>query len=223
MNKKDLKERDVAEFLLMNPNFFKSNPDVLNALEITHNSEGTVSLIQKQVENLRNDYNSTLENLAQFLENAKENERIFSLTKKITLALLEQENITDLIGELEKRFINDFGASVCKVLFFGGEINKLPKGRVVGKDLAIKSLGELIKPNQIYSGPIDVDSKAKKFLFGNKESIKECVLVSLKTKSVTAILMLGSETNDKYSPEKDSLFLEFISDVASSLIDRQNN
>ena len=223
MNKKDLKERDVAEFLLMNPNFFKSNPDVLNALEITHNSEGTVSLVQKQVENLRNDYNSTLENLAQFLENAKENERIFSLTKKITLALLEQENITDLIGELEKRFINDFGASVCKVLFFGGEINKLPKGRVVGKDLAIKSLGELIKPNQIYSGPIDVDSKAKKFLFGNKESIKECVLVSLKTKSVTAILMLGSETNDKYSPEKDSLFLEFISDVASSLIDRQNN
>ena len=223
MNKKDLKERDVAEFLLMNPNFFKSNPDVLNALEITHNSEGTVSLVQKQVENLRNDYNSTLENLAQFLENAKENERIFSLTKKITLALLEQENITDLIGELEKRFINDFGASVCKVLFFGGEINKLPKGRVVGKDLAIKSLGELIKPNQIYSGPIDVDSKAKKFLFGNKETIKECVLVSLKTKSVTAILMLGSETNDKYSPEKDSLFLEFISDVASSLIDRQNN
>ena len=223
MNKKDLKERDVAEFLLMNPNFFKSNPDVLNALEITHNSEGTVSLVQKQVENLRNDYNSTLENLAQFLENAKENERIFSLTKKITLALLEQENITDLIEELEKRFINDFGASVCKVLFFGGEINKLPKGRVVGKDLAIKSLGELIKPNQIYSGPIDVDSKAKKFLFGNKESIKECVLVSLKTKSVTAILMLGSDTNDKYSPEKDSLFLEFISDVASSLIDRQNN
>ena len=223
MNKKDLKERDVAEFLLMNPNFFKSNPDVLNALEITHNSEGTVSLVQKQVENLRNDYNSTLENLAQFLENAKENERIFSLTKKITLALLEQENITDLIGELEKRFINDFGASVCKVLFFGGEINKLPKGRVVGKDLAIKSLGELIKPNQIYSGPIDVDSKAKKFLFGNKESIKECVLVSLKTKSVTTILMLGSEANEKYSAEKDSLFLEFISDVASSLIDRHNN
>ena len=78
-------------------------------------------------------------------------------------------------------------------------------------------MGELIKPNQIYSGPIDVDSKAKKFLFGNKESIKECVLVSLK------ILMLGSDTNDKYSPEKDSLFLEFISDVASSLIDRHNN
>ena len=131
--------------------------------------------------------------------------------------------VTDLIEELEKRFISDFGASVCKVLFFDGEINKLPKGRVVGKDLAIKSLGELIKPNQIYSGPIDVDSKAKKFLFGNKESIKECVLVSLKTKSVTAILMLGSDTNDKYSPEKDSLFLEFISDVASSLIDRHNN
>ena len=223
MNKKDLKERDVAEFLLMNPNFFKSNPDVLNALEITHNSEGTVSLIQKQVENLRNDYNSTLGNLAQFLENAKENERIFSLTKKITLALLEQENITDLIEELEKRFIKDFGASVCKVLFVDGEINKLPKGRVVGKDLAIRSLGELIKPNQIYSGPIDADSKAKKFLFGNKKSIKVCVLVSLKTKSVTTILMLGSEANEKYSSEKDSLFLEFISDVASSLIDRHNN
>jgi len=48
---------------------------------------------------------AVLINYAQFLENAKENERIFSLTKRITLALLEQENITDLIEELEKRFI----------------------------------------------------------------------------------------------------------------------
>ena len=94
MNKKDLKERDVAEFLLMNPDFFKSNPDVLNTLEISHNSEGTVSLIQKQVENLRNDYNSTLGNLAQFLENAKENEKIFLLTKKITLASVSYTHLT---------------------------------------------------------------------------------------------------------------------------------
>ena len=51
--------------------------------------------------------------------------------------MLEQENITDLIEELEKRFLKDFGASVCKVLFVDGEINKLPKG----SDLSINIIG----------------------------------------------------------------------------------
>ncbi len=223
MSIKKISQKDVSEFLIMNPGLFKDNPGVLKSLEIIHESGGAVSLIQKQVEALRGDYSSTLNKLIDFLENAKDNERIFLLTKEITLALIEANSIVDLVGVIEDRFVKDFDASVCKVLFFDGEMKKLPRGRLVGKELAIKSMGKLIKPNQIYSGPIDVDLKAKKFLFGNKEKIKDCVLVPLKSKSVSGILLLGSEEKGKYSPDKDTLFLEFIAEVASSLIDGHNS
>ena len=51
--------KEVADYLILNPNFFKENPEVLNSLEIVHESRAAVSLIQRQDELLRTDYNST--------------------------------------------------------------------------------------------------------------------------------------------------------------------
>ena len=56
MNKKkvqNLTEKQVEEYLILNPNFLTDNPEVLNSLEVIHETGGAVSLIQKQVEVLR--------------------------------------------------------------------------------------------------------------------------------------------------------------------------
>ena len=46
--KSRLSRNDIAEYLILNPDFFKENPEVLNSIEIVHESGGAVSLIQKQ-------------------------------------------------------------------------------------------------------------------------------------------------------------------------------
>ena len=53
MTKKSLSEKEVEQFLLLNPDFLSKNSHILNALEIVHETGGAVSLIQKQVELLR--------------------------------------------------------------------------------------------------------------------------------------------------------------------------
>ena len=53
MTKKSLNEKEVEQFLLLNPDFLSKNSHILNALEIVHETGGAVSLIQKQVELLR--------------------------------------------------------------------------------------------------------------------------------------------------------------------------
>ena len=63
MTKKSLSEKEVEQFLLLNPDFLSKNSHILNALEIMHETGGAVSLIQKQVELLRENYNSTSNNL----------------------------------------------------------------------------------------------------------------------------------------------------------------
>ena len=63
MTKKALNEKEVEQFLLLNPDFLSKNSHILNALEIVHETGGAVSLIQKQVELLRENYNSTSNNL----------------------------------------------------------------------------------------------------------------------------------------------------------------
>ena len=77
MTKKSLNEKEVEQFLLLNPDFLSKNSHILNALEIVHETGGAVSLIQKQVELLRENYNSTSNNLLGLIEIAKNNENIF--------------------------------------------------------------------------------------------------------------------------------------------------
>ena len=57
--KNSISEKEVAEFLLSNPDFLSNNPEVLNNIQIIHESGAAVSLIQKQVEVLRANYNET--------------------------------------------------------------------------------------------------------------------------------------------------------------------
>ena len=116
--KSHLSRNEIAEYLILNPDFFKENPEVLNSIEIVHESGGAVSLIQKQVEILRSNYNSTTDKLMELLGIAKANEDIFSLTKKLIIELVGTSNIEEAIVLLEKSFESDFGYKTSRVLFY---------------------------------------------------------------------------------------------------------
>jgi len=116
--KNKLSNKEIAEYLILNPNFFKENPEVLNSIEIVHDSGAAVSLIQKQVELLRSNYNSTTDKLMELLGIAKNNEDIFILTKELILRLIDASNIEEIVALLEKSFVEDFGARKSRVLFF---------------------------------------------------------------------------------------------------------
>ena len=53
MRKNKISNEQIAEYLILNPDFFDENPEVLNSLKIVHDSGAAVSLIEKQVEYLR--------------------------------------------------------------------------------------------------------------------------------------------------------------------------
>ena len=41
--KKKLTSKEIAEYLILNPDFFKENPEVLSSIEIVHESGAAVS------------------------------------------------------------------------------------------------------------------------------------------------------------------------------------
>ena len=104
--------KEVADYLILNPKFFKEDPEVLNSIEIVHDSGADVSLIQRQIELLRTDYNSTTHKVMELLANAKNNDDIFILTKKLILDLIDASNIEEITALLEKRFKNAFGIMI---------------------------------------------------------------------------------------------------------------
>ncbi len=218
--KNKVSNKEIAEYLILNPNFFKENPEVLNSIEIIHESGAAVSLIQKQVELLRSNYNSTTDKLMELLGIAKNNEDIFILTKELILSLINASSIEEIVALIEKSFVADFGAKKSKVLFFTESSKNLPKGRVKNPAEARNILGNLLKPGKIFCG--EVNKKVAKFIFNQKTGVKEIALVPLNSSSLLGLIALGSDQPGKYSDNKDSLFLDFIAEVVSKLIDGHN-
>jgi len=218
--KNKLSNKEIAEYLILNPNFFKENSEVLNSIEIVHESGAAVSLIQKQVELLRSNYNSTTDKLMELLGTAKNNEDIFILTKKLILRLIDSSSIEEIVAILENSFVKDFGAKNSKVLFFSESSKDLPKGRMKNPTEATNILQGLLKPGKIFSGAVNED--VAKFIFNQKTGVKEIALVPLNSSSLLGLIALSSDQQGKYSDKKDTLFLDFIAEVVSKLIDGHN-
>ena len=219
MPKKSIDAKQVEEFLVLNPDFLSSNSHILDSIEIVHKTGGAVSLIQKQVEVLRKNYESTSGNLLELLEIAKTNEGIFEKTKELILDLIVCKNLTDVIATTENSFSNKFQADASKVLFFKENPN-LPKGRILDAKKAHKQIGKKYNASDIFCGPLN--DKESSFIFDKKAKIVDCVLVPIKNSDCPGVLALGSKSEDTYSKENDSLFLGFIAEALSKLIERNN-
>jgi len=217
--KKPLTNKEVTDFLLINPDFLSKNPQVLNSVEVIHETGGAVSLIQRQVEVLRENYNSTTNNLLDLLSIAKENEEIFSQTKELILALIEIKSIAEIVEKIEYVFEKEFHATRCRLIFFK-EHKDIPKGRLKNIKDSHKNFGDKYNTKDTYCGPISENQAA--FIFGKRTKIIECALVPLRSSEFPGLIAIGSTEGGKYNDEKDTLFLDFIAEVANKLIERSN-
>mgnify|MGYP001235287063 CR=1 FL=1 len=219
--KNKISSQEIAEYLILNPDFFNENPQVLSSLEVVHETGSAVSLIQKQVELLRSNYNSTTDKLMGLLTTAKNNEDIFFLTKKLILNLIDASNIEELTNHIELSFEEDFGATKSKLIYFSEPSKELPKGRLRKLSEATELLSNILKSKKIFCGEIDKD--LTNFIFNQKVLFKEVALIPLRSNSIRGMISLGTDQVGKYSENKDTLFLDFIAEIASKLIDNYNS
>ena len=217
MSKNSIDPKQVEEFLILNPDFLKTNSHILNAIEIIHETGGAVSLIQRQVEMLRKNYDSTSENLIKLIKIAEENEKIFEKTKTLILDLILSKTLTEIVSKTEETFLKDFSSDFCKLIFFKKNSN-LPKGRIIDPKEAHKIIGKKYNAADIFCGPMN--EKESSFIFGKSSGAKDCALVPIRNSECPGMLALGSKEEEKYSKENDTLFLEFVSESLSRLIER---
>ena len=144
---------------------------------------------------------------------------LFNHSFKKKVKIKDLANVLNYEKDLMNSFSKKFQADACKVLFFKENPN-LPKGRVLDVKQAHKQIGKKYNASDIYCGPWD--KKESDYIFDKKTKIKDCVLVPIKNTDCPGMLALGSKNEDMYSKENDSLFLEFVAETLSKLIDRNN-
>ena len=82
-NSSKISSEDVVEYLKENPDFFNLNPESLSQINLKHESGDAISLIEKQIIELRKSSDEANQQLIQILENAKRNEKLFLLSRNL--------------------------------------------------------------------------------------------------------------------------------------------
>jgi uncharacterized protein YigA (DUF484 family) len=218
-DKTSLKEV-VASYLRKNPDFLEDHPDVLEILEINHQSGSAVSLIERQVEQLRASNENLNKQLNRLVQVASENEKLMSRLHQLTLELMSITSRQDFFTHLGNSLLNDFKADILQIFLFDQETASEAGDDVIviqADDPALEQFQAHLEKDQAMCGRL---SKNKlDFLFGSKARwIQSTALVTLGENGSVGMMAIGSSDPARFYPGMGTLFLDLLANVVSTTL-----
>ncbi len=215
-----LTDKNVATYLKKNPDFFLSHENLLLQMKLTDNRQGTISLIEKQLDVLRGRQKKTRQQLEEVLTTAKKNNEIFDNCRRLVLNLMAAESSETFFSSLEKSLKKDFKCKAYALMIFGAtkDINHFT--RTVTKETATQHIGSLLRAKEPTLGVLRAEEQ--QYLFGpNSEKINSAAVLAVKNRNRhIALLAIGSPDAHYFSPRMETLFIGFIADALAKLLPR---
>src|SRR5262245_49938360 len=107
----DSEEESIVRYLQHNPDFFERHQPLLMRLRLPHARSGsTISLVERQVEVLREKQSGLEQKLAEFVRVARANDAIADKLHKFTRRLLRARTRQQVLAEVEASLREDFDA-----------------------------------------------------------------------------------------------------------------
>ena len=205
-------EEQVCQYLSAETDFFDHHPELLESMELPHESGKAVSLIERQISVLRDRNLEMRSRLNNLLETARANDKLFEKTKRLVLALLETDNLSKAIDILYASLKNDFQIEHYQLILFSPESSLISQARVVNLDQGSQAIGGLLRSNRATCGVLR--DKELSFLFEEQaEAIKSVAVVPLNNGNTFGVLAIGSSDPLYYKSSMGTLFLSYIGEV----------
>ncbi|VAW48689.1 Protein of unknown function DUF484 [hydrothermal vent metagenome] len=215
MTKSTLHAEEVVNYLDQNRKFFHACPNLLDELSIPHPKTGkAVSLLERQVFQLREQRDTLKIEVDTLLDIAGENGQLFlrvqTFTKRLMAAQTEQAALDCIYEQMTSLFEVEHIAMVSW---------NVPKQCLQGlSQLGVsqtwsETLKSSLKANQPVCG--FVENEWQKGLFHTQESMKSVCLLPLGECNVWGVLALGSQT-ERFNPDLGTYFLAMMSELISA-------
>ena len=210
----NIDDQQVIEYLRANPEFFQTHSDELSDLRVGHDSGPAVSLIERQVEVLRERIFRMRRRMNQLLHTARTNDELFAKVRSLTLALLDVSAWQDLNEVLATNMLVEFDADYvcCHV-----------PGDPVNFD-HIRSYSGAPPFGPFVNGPMPVCATLRAaelrtlFPVQNPDGDGSAVLLPLTPRRGGGCLAVGSRETHRFTRDLDTFFVSHIGDMLSRII-----
>ena len=217
----ETEEESIAVYLQHNPDFFERHQAVLTRLRLPHARGGsTISLVERQIEVLREKHAALEGKLAELMGVARANDAIADKLHRFTRRLLRAGSRTESITQMEASLREDFDAFHSVLVLIGAQVDLAPQRfvHVVQADNPnLKSFESLFTNGKPRCG--QARDSQREFLFGaDAKDIGSVALVPLGEKGSLGLLALGSTDRDRFHPGMSTEFLARMAElIADSL------
>lgn len=214
----ELGDEDVRDYLKQHSDFFERHPDMLDHLHISHSSGSAVSLVEKQVSVLRERNVEMRKRLNSLTGNARDNDKLYELTRKLILGLLEAGNLDELCLTFSQSLTGDFDVEHASIILFGDPEHSTEHCRIESVDSARIEIGALIKGKNSICGALRKEELG--YLFPDAGEVGSAAVMPLSNSTDIGVIAVGSSDANYYTSSMGTLFLGHIAEVLVRLAPR---
>ena len=215
-------EEAVSRYLEDNPDYFLRHPESLARLTLAHDVDGrAVSLIERQVQVLR-EQNLTLQRqLRELVSIARENDVLGSRLHRFALAMIDSGSMDDVFDSAYELLRQEFKLDSVTILLKGDPEAACDRREFVGS--RDKKLNSVLKQ---FSGGKPVcggkyDGSLMRYLFGEQAAeIRSSALIPLALKTPQGVLCLGSRDPHRFHPGMGTVYLTKLGEMLMTSIAR---
>jgi hypothetical protein len=220
-------EERIERYLSLNPDFFERHQPLLARMRLPHMRTGsTVSLVERQVEVLREQKSDSDRRLAEFVAVARANDQLADRIHRFTRRLLRAPDAPSALTALEASLREDFDA-FHSVLLLTAPIASLASAefepflrRLASDDTNMRTFDALLATGKPRCG--QVRDSQRDFLFGPEApSIGSVALVPLGEAGSVGLLALGSAERERFHPGMSTEFLKRMGELITDALSRQ--
>jgi uncharacterized protein YigA (DUF484 family) len=217
----------VARFLLEHPSFLEDHPELLSSMQLSHPSGArTVSLMERQVDVLRQRYKALELRLANLLRHGEENDAITNRLHQWTRPLLLVRDPAELPDRITQGLHERFAVPQVALRLWGvgatGQSN--PSGFSCDwaepVDASIQAWADANRTP--HCGP-RTDQGAAAWFEDRGASTRSMAMMSLRVGASAhafGLLVMGSADVNRFDPAMGTAFLERIAEIASAALFR---
>jgi uncharacterized protein YigA (DUF484 family) len=223
-----LNDTNVADYLQTHPDFFERNAALLAKLRLPHLRDmgATVSLVERQVEVLRERNQSLERKLKELVDVARANDTLADRIHRLSQRLIQAHTLLETINAIETSLREDFDAMHSVLVLFLEQARPLAPG--AGQflrsgdptDADIKTFESLLQSGKPRCG--QVRDAQRDYLFGKDSvAIGSVALTPLGPKGELGILAIGASDAERFHPAMSTEFLSRIGELVTYALMRQ--
>lgn len=218
-------EKAVVKFLRDNPEFFERHLDLLADMVLPHAQHGAVSLIERQVQILREQKDAHKKKLHALIQNAQINERLSNHINALILALLDADNLDDILDIVMSRLSKDFEADTVVIrLFNTGHPTLNARPDIIDwSEPALGAFEKIIRDRRPVCGQLK-HGQLESLFSDEAGQIASAALIPLleseRSNTCYGMLAIGSHNRDRFRADMGTLFLAQIGKILARVIKR---